>query len=460
MDWIVGAANDVADWTSDAIDTLEEEFSGLCTDEGSTKPKKYNIADEDILNLLPGKEILDTGACVNTMAPAGSYDNRCRKLYGRSCYPENGEFSFSSTGDSCNMCNNMADGYGCGCDSVAIANGKKVKFQRKAGSAGYKAPALECCRQRNGILSNGNRIYNNTLTCDPKYGNQTGPACKDNLDVINFCKKSSTNVQQEEVCLAIIEDPNYQDIGTKTNILDRYCNESDNMFTKSVCSEWIKNPSNQNVSVVRKIVDDYCGINNNIFREPCNTFIKNDSKINAHYDSMMLAWCENHPTDPRCACIMSDHNERSVNDNKAMQGLPQCVDLKCVNLLKSNTGLIPSTMVDPSCTYLDCKQFIDNKGLTIGDNNKTLYTMTQECGDPNKPGLRNVVNDKKVTKNDKTMSNTDSPSDKQSDNNFKLLLTLLLVIIGIVAGIMFFWEEDSSVIGSMNDDDITLDNLY
>jgi hypothetical protein len=452
VSWVEGAVQTVGN----EIENITDAVTGLCTDSGATKPKKYNIMDQSVLGLSPGARIENVGACVNYVDPEGGYNSRCKKLYGRTCYPNNGEFSYADTGSNCSMCNNPDKGYGCKCNSLIIG-GKTVLFNRKSGGDGYQAPPLECCRQLPGVLSHNNRIYKNELTCDPKYSSQTSTACTTDSSVINFCKTKGVNIQNEGVCRAIIENPNYPNTGTKNAILKQYCDTSNNMFTRQTCKEWITNKDNQYTVPVRDLVDKYCSLENNIHKEPCKTFIKNYAvNKNPHYDPMMTAWCKNYPNDFRCACIMSKHNEKVAADGTAIQGLPQCVDDICIDLMSVGDGLIPSTMMNPACTYIDCKQFIESNGAIIGDNNKTFATMNMECGTnlsaSSVPGgLRTTVGEQGATGNAEIVPPGTEGADKDSmskEQNIKILILLMLFIV-VIAGTWILLSDDSPTVGGV-----------
>lgn len=410
-DGIVDAAETVGDGVSDAIDAIEDEFSGLCTDSGATKPKLYSAAD--LLFLKSGQEINNDGACVpHGISHIGvdRYNGRCKQLYGKKCYPENGEFEFSGfgsavsgQGNNCNMCNNIDKGYGCMCSNpMTRIVGQRVKLRRKHGDAGYVAPALKCCRKIPGTLSNEGRMVTETkrvaykmpwtgkmtymtvpvrsTTCNPKYAIQSSRACTTNPEVIDFCQKTA-NISDEALCLSIVDDPSYPNPAVKHQIMKRYCSEGSNFFDKTKCREWVTNETNKSLPIVRDMVDNLCRLGDNIHRSPCSTFIANYAQEkNPHYDPLMSMWCKENELDPRCACINSRHNELVAEDGSAIQGLPQCVDEKCTNLMKAGGGLIPSYMTNPACSYYDCKQFIDSSGAIIGDNNKTIATMNMECG--------------------------------------------------------------------------------
>jgi hypothetical protein len=462
-----GPLNVVVNYVEEKIISGTDGMFGLCSDSGAKKPKKYYVEDTDILNLKSGGTLESEGACVNLVDPVGGYDSRCKKLYGKKCYPDNGEFSYHSVvpGEegNCSMCNHPDKGYGCKCDSLVIS-GKKVLFKRKPGSGGYKAPPLECCRQLPGTLTFNNRIYKNTLTCDPKYSSQSSDECTTDSSVTNFCLGQGVNIQQEGVCLAIVENKNYPSKVTRNRILKTYCDTSDNMFTKQTCREWITNKTNDDVTTVRNLVDKYCIIDDNIHKEPCRTFIKNAGlNQDSYYDTMMTAWCKNHPDDSRCACIMSKHNKKVAADGTAIQGLPECVDEKCTDLMRLSNGLIPSTMIKPACSYFDCKQFINSGGLIIGNNNKTFATMKMECGTPIEPGsLRTTVGEQGATGNVEIAEiATEGTEGANKEIKIKILILLMLIIV-VIAGAWILLSDDSPTVGGvfMNNFNDKYTNVY
>jgi len=322
-------------------------------------------------------------------------------------------------------------------------------------------------------------------TCDPKYSDQSGLACKTDSQVINFCKKAGVNIQTEGACRAIIEDENYPNQSTKNAILQRYCDESDNMFSKIPCKQWVTNENNQNLPAVRNLVEKYCKLGDNIHKEPCKTFIKNYAVAGEpHYDYLMENWCKNNENDPRCACIMSKHNEKVALDGTAIQGLPQCVDGQCVALMTAGGGLIPSTMMNPACSYYDCKQFIDNNGAIVGDNNKTLAVMNMECGTnlsspvvpdaiPDSNTLRPAGTQQVVTGNVEvlppgtpvTPENITSilgvppVVDTKKEQKTKAIIALLLLFV-IVMGVFAFWGGSDSTTGGLFVDDEDKSHAY
>lgn len=372
-------------------------LDGLVADNCSEgkKPKVYS--PYEVRNLKIGREQKVQGMCLPKIAgsqPGGAsdtYRSICKNLYGKPCHPNNGEFVYSRYGGGCDgqLC---ALQYGCTCKDGAMG-GASGYFKRIK----YGADPLSCCRKK-GTSSDGALIGN--LTCDPDYRTTSGDGCRNNYDVINYCKRSETAVGDEPVCQAIINDINHS---SRNAILYNYCTPDSRFFNKSVCKAWID--SNPNLSYVKRLVHKKCGTGNNLIKEPCKSFISTRAQAkSAYYDDIILEYCKRNPTkvNRECACVLSKHNEKVRGDNSKMQGRPECVDTNCHNSIQYNYGLIPSYMTDPSCNYTDCRQFVDSGGIVIGDSNKTYIQMNQECGtDVVPPGI-NTLNGTATEQNVKT----------------------------------------------------------
>ena len=81
-------------------------------------------------------------------------------------FPRNGEFEYGGLGESCSMCSDVTNGYGCdncvGAEAIAGARGTIRRV-------GYGAPLDQCCLNQTRFVGN--------QTCDPKYLGYNSDAC-------------------------------------------------------------------------------------------------------------------------------------------------------------------------------------------------------------------------------------------------------------------------------------------
>lgn len=138
-------------------------------------PTPFSI--NDLINLKQDEVKESPSGCCPIIAgrQAGSGYQQCTNR-GFS-YPDNGEFDFA-LGTNCNMCSDVAQGYGCDCDSQSIL-GKRPSVQRIA----FKADPKRCC------LENPPNHLIDGLTCPPETWNTNSQTCqkyKNNQSAPNF----------------------------------------------------------------------------------------------------------------------------------------------------------------------------------------------------------------------------------------------------------------------------------
>lgn len=175
-------------------------------------------------------------------------------------WPQNGEFEWGGLGDSCQMCSDPVNGYGCeGCSGAGAVGGNRGTVKRSA----YKGDQTACCTQQpSGGLLNGN-------TCDPQY--------------------SSSNYSNKQC-----DQP-----------MQTFCAQGTNIVTDPNCVTW-KNIVGNGNSYVEAAMKSYCAAGDNITSATCENWLNvNQTSEQAWYDQQSATYCALHPelTTGFCGCF-------------------------------------------------------------------------------------------------------------------------------------------------------------
>lgn len=268
-------------------------------------------------------------------------------------WPKNGEFDWGGLQNNCSMCNNIAEGYGCECNSESVT-GKRGSIKRVA----YKADPADCCINQTKISGN--------YTCDPKY--RHGFTSSD-------CDNSMLN----------------------------YCNSEDR-WTSPICRQWVNESINVGRSVANSYLNEWCSKGKNFDTNACQEWcskVRSNPTMRSACDQASLAFCKNYPQDNNCSCAQTPIE---VSKIESLMTLPKvCWYKPCQNL--NNDNYITSVMADnkKTCTSTVCQ--IDAGDINVsGTGNK--ITFDNKCAtNIVKPEFRN-----QITPDSPTPSSDPNPS--------------------------------------------------
>lgn len=270
-----------------------------------TRPGGISLADLQDLQIGASRAGSGCTANVGGVLPGSGYEYAKKTGFS---FPDNGEFEWGGLGDTCRMCDGE---WGCECAGSAVV-GSKPTVKRVA----YLADPATCCIS-NAVTTGGK-------TCDPKYRDRNGAACKTSM--MNYCAQG-TNIVSDASCV---------------NWANVYPKESKELRLRSVAAD-PTNPSN--VSYCKSLANN------------------GDSSC----DQIYINYCSTHPADPLCSCI---------NSKAIVPGIvnPACIDKTCLT-----GGYITSAMIASKCPdVITCNMQVNlqNSGFSLGSS----VTNKQTCG--------------------------------------------------------------------------------
>lgn len=296
---------------------------GQCSSSGMSREYTvYELADLPINGLMPV-----AGCAPDISGTQGGSGLDWLQKRGLS-WPQNGEFAFGGLSNSCQMCSDIANGYGCSCEKSggAAIGGRIGNIQRIA----FNANPTRCC------IANGTKIIDGK-TCDPKYRNYTNTEC--DASMLAYCNNGNwgTNECRSWVQAAIANNRTIANVP-----LSNYCSTNSN-FAKPECQEWC--------SIVR---------NNRSMRSAC--------------DMASINYCKNNSSDPLCTC--QNPPETITKIQELMANAKVCWYKPCQTL--SNDNYITSTMEDQKRSCVSTACLIDAGNVTISGSNN-LVKFDNNC---------------------------------------------------------------------------------
>lgn len=267
-------------------------MGNTCEPEGHSK--KFTLAE--LANLPIGQRRQMNKGCgpsIGGLHGGSGYDRLKQRGFG---WPQNGEFVWGGLGDSCSMCSDPGNGYGCdNCSGASAIGGSRGTVKRTA----FKANPVDCClgKHRGGIIGQ--------YTCNPKHTNPTSPDCVQALR--NHCA-----------------------VGNRT-FVDQQC--------RTFCS------SGANRSWCEQQKQSYCNQPANFGKTECKQWCRMHP---GRCDTGALAYCNfTNPKDPICSCIQTEYKKYN----------PACIDGSCISTGYRTANM--DTTRSPCPNIQDCSVVID-----------------------------------------------------------------------------------------------------
>lgn len=300
---------------------------GKCSDSG--RSRKFKLSELVDLDIGQSKEMPDgCGPNVSGTQWGSNLERLKDKGFG---WPGNNEFDYAGRGSSCQMC---SLDYGCdNCGGGWAVSGSRGKVKRTA----YKGDPLSCCR-----IQPASKIHNGK-TCNPKYIN------------------------------------NYRTDDCDTH-MGNYCKKGDNFESKGECTRWYKEALEEGRTNPNTYIKEFCMKNNGekfpgSFCQGWVDTLKNTDRMEGEYDEVVRSYCNNHPDNPRCACMVTPDKisklQEMATTSKVCWYKP-CQDNKVDNYITNSMLKQKRNCVSTAC-------LIDAGDVDLeGEGNRVSFK--NECG--------------------------------------------------------------------------------
>ncbi len=284
-------------------------------------PTSFSLQDLQDLDIGQKKEMSSgCGAAIEGTQPGSGYATLASRGFS---FPNNSEFSWGGLGNTCNMCSDVAKGYGCECNKDNVM-GNRGTVKRTA----FTGDKTQCCISQTEKLIGGK-------TCGPSYQNQ------------------------------------YKTADCDAPMIS-YCNQGDN-WTKKECMQWVSAAILQGRDAPNAYISNWCAAGSNFKTDACQTWcsaVRRNPSMRSACDIPVQYYCKENGTDPLCTCLEPPENVTRIQD--MMTSPKVCWYKPCINL--TNDNYMTSTMDDDQKNCVSTVCLIEAGDINIsGTDNKVEF---------------------------------------------------------------------------------------
>lgn len=263
---------------------------------GGPETKPYTFSLEDLQDLKVGEIKQMPRGCgpdIGGTQGGSGYDWLTKRGFG---WPNNNEFEWGGLGDRCNMCSDIAGGYGCDCSGGESVTGKRGTVKRRA----FEGDRTQCC-------------------------------------LANAQGRDSAKIVDGKTCDFEFRDPSS---GYCTNVFRDYCSVDNNLLNDDKC----KSLEKSNATLYNELMKNYCNKNqNNALSNQCIDWCKSNSTecnlLNLQTDCAKYGLCPNNDF-KKCGADCSRQNVIDIQSKCKRYGIESEQGMRIYGCTKSGIELI------------------------------------------------------------------------------------------------------------------------
>jgi len=295
-------------------------------------PGQFTLTDLKDLPIGQTKEMSSgCGPDIGGTQVGSCYDQLRGKGFG---WPNNGEFGWGGTGNSCSLCS-----FNYGCECAGGVGGKRGTVTR----TNFNGNPTKCC------TSPSNKWWDGTGATP--------------LDTDKTCHPDSKDYAKT-----------YCD-----QYMATYC-ATDNNAGNTQCSKWAVAAVNRGSEIANNIMSNYCSQGTNYGTPACQTWVKATlGKPSLKYagDSALSAYCQNNSTDPKCACQNPPQNVTSLQ--KILTTPKVCWYEPCkTDSTQYLSAKDQDILTGSACAGVTCQ--INAGDVSVADSSQTKTNIVNKCG--------------------------------------------------------------------------------
>lgn len=196
-------------------------------------------------------------------------------------------------------------------------------------------------------------------------------------------------------------DPSYTPLSPGcSSIVQNYCSSGDKIFTDPICQSWASQP--QNTQTAFTMQQQYCTVDKISGDQNCRNWVAS-APAQGKIDSLMITnYCQTHPTDSLCSCVMSEIP------------CPNKFDTNCIQ----KGGYKSADMMNVQCpNVLNCTQF-----LSLSPGAQAIATNVQQnCASSSTP--------------------TSVTPTTTFWSNYKIVILIIILILIIIIALLIIYRK-------------------